>query len=338
MTCSLLPGVRAWSGGRDDEGNREFKVIHLVKSNAPRLDGPYSVMNCAGLPAIGDIWSFGNDNDIWAFCWPTMVISPHETKEGEGVKIWKVEQKFSTKPIPSRRCQDETITDPLLEPQKVSGSFVKYTKEAVVDRFNNLIKNSAHEMLRGPQVEFDHNKPTVKIEQNVSVLGLETFAEMVDTVNMYPMWGLPVRCVKLSNVSWERKTYGVCSYYYTRSFDFDIDYNTFDRCVLDEGTKILIGQWSKTDDSWVVATINGVSANPDNPMHFMRYKDRNCENTKIILDGSGLPAGIAVTITKPNVTDSGVHPSVGTSSGPGTIGIQYYGESDLFSLGIPTDF
>src|SRR5690606_22693106 len=98
-----------------------------------------------------------------------------------------------------------------------------------LDRYGNPIKSSSHEQFRGSNVEFDANRPTVWVDQNVSSLGLATFASMIDCVNDRPLWGLPKRRIKLSNVTWERKMYGTCRFYYTRKLEFDIRYDGFDR-------------------------------------------------------------------------------------------------------------
>ena len=316
MSASVHGDVRIWGGSRDDEGFREFTVTHLVKTTSV-ADGPYIVMNASGLPAIGSVWSFGNDLDVWAFCYPYMKVDIHQPKEGDKNYWWRVDQKFSTKPL--TRCQTQNVEDPLSEPQKVSGNFGKFTIEAVYDRFGNLIKSSSHEQIRGRQVEFDNNKPSVVIQQNVAALGLSTFAQMIDTVNDGPMWGLPARCVKLSNAPWERKYYGACYVYYTRTFEFDIDYNTFDRTALDEGTKVLRGHWDRDTGSptyreWIVDA--GVSVTK--PTHFDRYKDWNGENTRAILNGAGVP--------------------ITSAASAGEIDVEYYQQSNFFTLGIPVVF
>jgi len=238
---------------------------------------------------------------LWAFCKPTLVVSVHQEREGDPTKLWKVENTYSTKP--SKRCQDESIEDPLLEPQKVSGGFVKYTEEATEDRNGVAIKSSSHEMFRGAQVEFDANRPTVRIEQNTARLGLATFTEMIDTVNDRTLWGLAARKIKLSNITWSRNLYGQCNFYFTRNFEFDINFNTFDRKLIDEGTKVL--------------NPDLVGADKDNPKHFIRYKDANDENTRVILDGNG------------NALTDGANPV--------EITIEKYEESNFLLLGIPTN-
>lgn len=319
MAVISVSEPRTKMGGRDNEGYREFTVSHIVETN-DILDGPYVVMNAGGLPAIGSIWNFGNDVDIWAFCTPYMQVRVHEEKEGDSTKFWRAEQKFSTKPL--NRCQDTTIEDPLLEPQKVSGSFVNYTKEAVFDKDGNMIRNSAWEQLRGSIVEFDEHRATVKIGQNVATLGLDVFTAMMNTVNDSSLWGLSARMIKLSNVSWERQYYGVCNIYYTRTFDFDIDFNTFDRTALDEGKKVLRGHWKQTAGESTPGTSDDVydyvpddDADPNNPKDFVQAEDRFGNPIHVILDGSG------------DMWD-------GTGS-PGSVSIQKYAESNFLLLDIP---
>ena len=150
-------------------------------------------------------------------------------------------------------------------------------------------------------VEFDSNRPTVSIGMNLSVLPLSTFAPMVDTVNDAVLWGLPKRCVKLTNVSWSRQLYGTCTFYYTVNYEFDCRYDTFDRKVYDEGTKILNKDIANADKT--------------NPEHFVRYKDVNGDYSRVFLDGNGA----AIT----------------GSASPVEIDIEYYKESNFTTLGIP---
>lgn len=304
-----------WSGGRDEEGNRIYNLIHEVVTDDVN-DGPLTVMLAPGLPFPGSFWLFGNEADGWAFCTPAMKIEGHSIKGGEANIHWLVTQQFSTKS--GARCQDTPIEDPLQEPQKVSGSFVKYTKEVTKNKDGDLLKTSSHELLRGPQMEFDHNRPTVHIEQNVLSLGLSTFAGLIDHVNDSNMWGLEPRHVKLSNASWERKVLGSCGFYYTRIFDFDIDQSElgFDRKVDDRGQMVLRGQWVKNPGvppDWVPDP----DADPANIKHFIRYHDANGNPAIAHLDGSG---------------------GLRESGDPVEIDVEYYQESNLFALGVPTSF
>jgi hypothetical protein len=307
MTAALQ-GRIDWNSSRDKEGHRDFKIRWLVKADVE--DGPGIVMATPGLPEIGAPWAYGNDDEQWALCWPTMTVKMLKTKEpGE---FWTVDQMFSTRPL--KRCQDDSIENPLNEPDRVSGSFVKYLEEISKDRNGDAIKSSSHEMIRGAIVEFDNNRPMVNIEKTLLILPLSTFAPMVDTVNDAPLWGLLERMIKLDNVSWSRLLYGTCNFYYTVGYEFGIDYKTFDRVAMDEGTKCLIG-WAPGSDAAQVAAIPGGNPITD----FEVYKDVNGENTRCVLDGTGKPV-------------------LAADGQPAEIDIEYYAESNLLSLGIPTVF
>lgn len=208
-----------------------------------------------------------------------------------------IEQTFSSK-FTSKRCQSSSYQNPLSEPDRIGGSFTKYQRETLFDRDGNPVLSSSHQPLLG--IERDDNRPNVTIEKNVSNLGLATWSPMIDTLNSSPLWGVPARCVKLSNVSWRRLLFGTCTYYFTVGYEFDVDYTTFDKTYLDRGNRILKTGGDKND-----------------PRDFKRAKDtvtgENLES--VVLDGNG------------EVWD-------GTGS-PGLITPETYDESNFLLLGIP---
>lgn len=299
MTGTLRSGHRAWKMTRDEEGHREYSIRSLVKCSS-YLDGPAVVSQTAGLFAVGSTWSVDNDTDSWAFCIPKMTISP--VLEDEKNTEWYVDQIFTTRPL--RRCQDTAIEDPLNEPARIGGSFVKYTEEAAYDRNGDAIINSSYEQIRGQEVERDRNRPTVWVEINRSTLPLATVTALMDYVNDSTMWGLAARCIKLSAFTWERKLYGSCSYYYTLRYEFDINFDTFDRDLLDKGTKILMP-----------------GGTAGNLAHYQVYQESATDTpVEVILDGAGNPWD-----------STGMTP-------PGNIHVELYPEANLLSTlpGLPS--
>lgn len=262
--AGTLRGLRNWEMQRDEAGHREYKALWLVKVD-DKDDGPAIVLQTPGLPLPGSIWVFGNDVDLWAWCRPNALIKPHEHEEGDPHLWWTVEQTFSTTPLPLsiQRCQDTPIEDPLLEPPKVSGSFIKFQEEAQFDKDGLSIHTSSWEQLRGNQVEFDKNRPSVSIEQNVATQyeAVTLPAIYMDYVNDSEMWGLPARTVKLSNATWSKQYHGQCQTYYTRTLEFEINYSTFDRALLDEGTKVLQGHWGTGKGKGAAVRILSVDGN-----------------------------------------------------------------------------
>jgi hypothetical protein len=331
---AVVMRVVGWEYGpasRDADGNREYKLLVKTRTDDPDGEGPAVALQLVdSLVAVGDYWNppgTGDEIDVYAFRRQEAAV---RTVEGEGEKVanYVVEITFSTK-ADTKQCKDTQIDNPLLQPQRINGSFSKYTEEATKDRFGVHIQNSAHEQIRGPQNEWDANRPGVEIEQNVADLELPLLTALTDCVNDQTMWGLPARTIKFVPGPWEVKYYGTCTVYYTRKLTFEIRYEGWDRDIMDEGTKALNGRWSPTGDFWEVLDIAGSPPDPDNPQHFIRYKDRNGENTKGILNGAGVPI---------SVEDPGTSTSTGTAAYryPGTIHVERYPSANLLLLGIPS--
>lgn len=319
MTATMI-GPATIEVSRDEEGHRDYDITYKVECDTPAA--PEQALNASGLPAIGSVWS----TDTWALCSPVTRVTALSQKEGDPVYYWLVTRRFTTRP--QKRCQDAEIGDPLSEPQKISGTFATYQKEGTFDKDGELIKTSSHEQIRGSQNEWDFSAPTVRIEQNVSSLDLPTVARLQSPkhVNDALLWGVPARCVKFSNFSWERLYYGSCYAYCKRVLDFEINYDTFDRYIPDEGSKVLHGHWGTS--GWILDNIDGSAPDPDNPSHFDRFKDRNGENARVLLDGAGKPAIYGRSI--------GTGSGTGQDYDPGTIFVQFYPEANLLTLGIPT--
>lgn len=308
MTVALigpLPG--SWKMTRDESGYRNYEIKHLVQCGVN--DGPANALQCPGLPIPGSEWFFKDDSDVWAWCKLDMEVDP-KTSNDKG-EFFVVTNHFTTQGT-SKKCCVEPVDDPLLEPIKISGSSVKFTKEGVYDRNGDRILNSAFEQLRGPQNEWDDNRHTVKIEQNVADLEFDLCNSMVNAVNSDVLWGLAARKVKLSSFTWDKKFRGDCNPYYVRTFEFEINFEGWDRCLVDEGTKVLNGAWYKPagqpigdyyriavtsdDNSTLNPDYDGnldtgspVDPDPSNPSHFIRFQDRNGNQARVILDGHGLP-------------------------------------------------
>lgn len=262
-------------------------------------DGPQQIANASGLPKTGSTWLGlyqGRDNDPWAFCLPFRKVTMWKRKGSDPHHFWRVEFRFSTRP--RSRCDDTPIEDPLMEPQKMSGSFLKSTEVGTVDRNGKAIESSSHETPEGPNNEWPKNKPTVHIEQNVPFLDLHIPTSMIDTVNANAMWGLEPRMVALADFSWERNVFQRCGYYYTRIFDFDIDFKTHDRNVIDEGDKVLRGHWATVDDAPATGWVLDGSPDKTNPQDFIRAIGKNGNPIHAKLDGNGEPldtSGVPVT-------------------------------------------
>lgn len=354
----------------DDDGYRDYTVKFKVK--ATNAEGPYAVSTAAGLPAAGTSWSMRMANptsypaaaiDIDPFAVCKKRVSVKCMAEGDAHKPasatfdgvwWEVTKYYSTKP--TGRCAEESADDPLSQADRITVTTVKRTEEGLRDYLDRPITNSAHQLLRGPQNEWDVSDFQVTIEQNVADPQLEMLSTMRDTVNAVEMWGFPRRTIKLDDFNGQRKfyskqvpdevgtgvTYDNCATYWTRRLTFSIrfryvdgpyygtgsppgEFETWDRYVLDEATKVLRGEWdtestSPTFKQWVLKD----NPDKDNPRDFIRAVDFYGNPTTLILDGEGRPYDA-------NDVSTGTFDDV-----PGRILIAYYGESNFFLLGIPT--
>lgn len=358
-------GMVSFSLTEDREGYRTYTVTHLVEvtQGDASLYKPYQVRSVAGLPTIGQTWSsFSGDSEPnpLVICKPGCKVSIHEEKEGDRPLVFRVEHTFTNKPESSdeKHCDAFDVLDPLDEPQKINGRSIRYNIEAAIDMDGNPILNKAFEQFRGPQVEFDANRHSIRVEQNVNDLELPLIYKMLDTVNDDVIWGFPARCVKFSGYTWERKFSGeyavagtgtgsgtgtdsVCVVYYTRTLEFDIMLKTdpitgdvtsgFDRLLPNYGTKVLSGHWSALTGNWIDDPIEGYvgTPNPDpsNPTHFVRYRDRHGDYGRILLDEAGQPADVLAGTAGGSPTGSAL-----------IIPLKYYQESNFLILDLLTDF
>lgn len=247
--AGILLGPVSWDVTLTSMGHRNYLIQWLVQSTDKYNDGPQTIAQTPGLPPIGNPWIFGNDNDIWALCWPDWKISPVLTHEPND--LWTVEQHFSTEPI--IRCQDTQIENPLAEPFKINGGFIKRTKMARVDMNGNPVTNSAQQPYNGPENEWDDNRPTLQIGWNRVLNPGPTSTAFIDTVNDSYLWGYPPRTIKLCNVSFTRNLWGVCNFYFTTTYEFELQYDPleinpitgnalgWDRLFPDRGNRVLSG-------------------------------------------------------------------------------------------------
>lgn len=360
MAATLRGGPRTMQLSVDEENYREYVVKFLVQGDRSS-EGPLSALRAvAAVYPIGSSWNFSNDaTDQWATRRSQTQVSIHEEKEGDGAEWYAVECIYSNKPPKSGRCEGEETTNPLCIADKVSGRFVKYNEEATTcdslefyedgtigDAFTGgdiQIRNSAYEPISGPTVEFPKNRQKVIVEQNVINLELDLLAQMIDTVNDATLWGFPNRTIMLTDVSWTKRYYGNadntgstgtgtgtdncpdytgCQVYYTRTLEFDIDYNGFERTLLDKASMVLNGHWENVNSNvWVLDQIDGVDPDPTKPTHFTVFPDRKDNLTHGILNGNGLPAKATVN---------------GTTTGIGTIKIYKFPATNFLLLSLPT--
>lgn len=336
----------------DDAGNRSRTVRYRVQRTSA-YDTPDNVLTTTGLPTYGDSYVDGlGGYDQYCVCTARKRVYRDQYPEEPG-NWWCVERTFTTVP-PKGRCKSDDVQHPLDTPPDVQVTTTRFTDEPTLDRHRAPIFTSSHEFIRGPQNEWERSHIQVKIKGAVSDPQFPALTQMVDTVNKYTIWGFPPRTVKLSAFELTpRFLGGGCEEYADRTLTFDVkyrarvgvtdsltttgtgtetvhrliedeDYETWDRAVVDEGTKLLKGKY--VGGVYVVGTVGvgGAAPNPDNPSHFIRAVDVKGNPIRVILNGNGLPAETVIT---------GASGTGTTFSGDvGRIEIEYYGESDFALL------
>lgn len=367
MVAELIPGMVSWGLSIDDEtAHREYTVLHYIISGV--FDGPNAVRLCPDLPEVGDIWHFGDpddiefDEDLYAFCHPGMQVRIHSERQGDPNVFWEVEQKFSTRPIP--RCMSFDVEDLSLEPAKITGAFTRKSDNPMLTEYNVPdefgipqgrlpIANSAHEPITGKVGEFDKTAASIKVEIWDRTLDLDLWAEQMNTVNGDVLWGYDPRVIKLAAVSWEQMVTGVCDYIYRVSLDFELDFDTWDRWIIDFGTKTL-GKYEPDNSGNLIyigydpnaqdPSLPTGSTYLDNPNRFVTRKDLLGETGRFVLDGEGRPYNGDLFIDRTGTPMT--NPQYGKPwdpfadpphPGPFHRLIQYYDESDFLKLGVPTD-
>lgn len=290
--CSgVLTGQRTWRMERDKRGYKRYYITHRVEvDDTPgSADGPANALATPGLPIPGGIWDFDNDTDADAFFTQEAKVTP--VIEGERCRFYDIEQVATSEPEDSCLTQFGTgVVDPLTEQPVISGSFVKYTELAEFDKDGDRILSKSFEKFRGPAAEFDKSRATIRITINSATLDLATLCVFIDTLNSFTLWGFDPRCVKLSDITWERKFYAGCSCYFAITYEFETKTDTFDRFILNEGTKALNGKWVPGQAVWELIPINGAAPDPLKPAHYTRYVDRFGNMARTLLKSDGTPA------------------------------------------------
>lgn len=261
MSASVI-GLHNWSCDVDEEGHREYPVDWLVQTGGPAY-GPTWALAASGLPLPGASLSIGSTTDSWAFY--QRKGSAKFLKRESRRDVWIVTTVFSTKP--ARRCQTDSIGNPLLEPAKWKGGTAKYTVESSVDKDGDPLLNSANQRFTGPIVQTVRTHATISLEMNVAWFDLAFLAGYVEAVNDATFWGLPARTLKCTDFDWTQELYGTCSKYYQVAFGFEINPDTWDLSLLDEGDMVKIAGTT--------------------PARFRRAKDEFEENVRVLLDGAG---------------------------------------------------
>lgn len=254
--------LKNWTLDTDEEGHRDYTLTWGVETD-DALDGPDTAFTAAGLPTPGASLNVGNAVDAWAFY--NRKGSARLRKVNANRKAWDITTVFSSRP--PKRCNTSAFEDPLLEPHRVSGDFSQAMEEALQDNAGDPIANSSEQRYTGALVQKPTSRPIVKLQMNVAWIDLDWMAAYADSVNSDVWWSQPVRTIKCTVGPWERRNYGTCNFFFVVNFTFELNRNTWDYILLDEGTRVKVAGSS--------------------PARYAQYKDEREENARTLLDGNG---------------------------------------------------
>lgn len=240
MAATVI-GLRDSGASRDVDGYREYWADWLVECDG-ETDGPQAALFASGLPGAGSAYVLPEpceDYDPWAFCTPERECKKHPNySEDDGAPdYYIVSSHYTTKPM--KRCNSTEIEDPLNEPPRISGGFDKILKQRLTDRNGVPLLYLSYERIKGPVVERRTGLPTVTVEVNLPTLPIGAMVPTVECLNDATFWGYAARWVRLADIVWSRKLYGVCFFYYTATYTFEFKQGGYDIPILNEGMKQL---------------------------------------------------------------------------------------------------
>lgn len=238
-------------GNTVEEVHREYTITYRVITTT-RADGPYVVLSAGNLPRRGDFYQYGNDLDIFATC---KSIGPARLERAEDTgKAWLVDAVFSTKG--SQRDPADNPGDPISWAWKVSGSFGSGQWYPRKDANGRAIANTADEPFEDvPPI--DDPRMIISLEKNTASLNIDTWKKTRGKVNSSPLWGLPVRQVKLLQWSWNVQFTGQGAAYISNKFEVEINDEGYYYSPLDQGFREKLGKKPDGKPNYWTVLLNG---------------------------------------------------------------------------------
>lgn len=223
------------STSADNEGHRTHSVTFRAVTDDTTKKSYSAWLAVATQYPPGTPYSLLGESDSWAFA---QRPSRARAEKATNRKSYLVDVDFSTKP--AEKCSNHNVENPLDEPVKISGSFVRATKVVTQDRLGEQLANSADEPWI-PAAEIDDSRDTLIIEANTAGINLQQRGQARDKVNETPIWGLQPRAAKLSQWQWSIQKYGQCNLYVVNRLEFEINMDLWNDARLDEGFRIKDG-------------------------------------------------------------------------------------------------
>jgi hypothetical protein len=118
---------------------------------------------------------------------------------------------------------------------------------------------------------------------------------------------MPRRTIRLNDITWESNIFGTCGKYYRITYIFEVNYDTWNRFILDEGTRVkILKDFPVSDTNPLVPYVDPYTGKPG----------------RALLNGQGYP----IDSVYGNMSEVFVHEK------------EIEQEFDFFLLGIPASF
>ena len=223
IDCRLI-GVNR-DGSYDAKNIRVWNELWRVQTNDP-LDGPATVVNYSGLPALFAPYESGNDSDPYA-----LLVSKKPREEGEGHKSWIVACEYRSDAISA-----EVGSNPLTDLVKYSCGFDQFSEIARQTSFGQRIINSVDQVFTPPP-EVDQSRPVYIVQRNEAYINLPGIVDLSDSVNQYAWKGCAPRTVKVKSITpGEIQNRNGIEFYSVR-YEFHINWLTWDLRILNQATR-----------------------------------------------------------------------------------------------------
>jgi hypothetical protein len=213
-----------------DEGYRSYLVTLEVICSDP-LDTARTVVN-AVVAAWPPYTQF--PSDTWCRARRPRSCKRRATEKSR--KVWRVQLEFTNRPLKFDQATERG--DPVSQAPKISGSFVRAMKAAMVDRNGDPLTNSVDEPYI-PAPEIDDSRDSLIVEVNTATINLATRSGMRDKVNNASYWGLGKRTIKLGQWAYTVEYYAANTYYIAHRFEFEINLDKWDDVRLDMGHRFI---------------------------------------------------------------------------------------------------
>jgi len=130
--------------------------------------------------------------------------------------------------------------NPLNHPLKITWGENRFETPLIQDIAGLPVVNSAGDYFDPPPM-IDDSRPTLRIVRNEPTYDPGYAALWKDSLNANPFFGYPPLTVKSSTPLGELEFNPVCGFYYVVTYQFEINLNGWQKLILDQGTRQIVG-------------------------------------------------------------------------------------------------